>query len=47
MRFLYYARHRSAGPVRAGARPVLGFAFTPRGEDGRPEGVFEREGRWG
>jgi hypothetical protein len=33
--------------VSAGARPVLGLALAARGEDGRPERVFESEGRRG
>jgi hypothetical protein len=41
VRFLYYAGHRGAGPVRTGTGPVLGLAFAARGEDCRPEGVFE------
>jgi hypothetical protein len=39
-RLLYYTRHRRAGPLRAGTRPVLGFAFAPGSEDSRPEHVL-------
>ena len=47
LRLLHHARHRGAGPVRACARPILRLALAARGEDGRPERIFEREGRGG
>ena len=42
-RFLHYACHRGAGPLRARTAPVFRLAFAPGGKDRGPERVLQRE----
>lgn len=42
-RFLHYACHSGAGPLRARTAPVFRLAFAPGSKDRGPERVLEHE----